>query len=100
MKRLAILGSTGSIGTSTIDVIASRPGAFRVVALAAGRNVERLAAQAHAVAPELVAVEREADARSLAGRLPAGTRVVSGRDGLIAAARHPEAELVVCGLVG
>ena len=46
MKRLTILGSTGSIGTQTIDVIASRPGEFKVVALAAGRNVTRLADQA------------------------------------------------------
>jgi len=100
MKRLTILGSTGSIGTSTIDVIASRPGEFRVVALAAGRNVARLVAQARALAPELVAVADEADARACASQLPAATRVVCGRDGLVEAARYPEADLVVCGLVG
>ena len=100
MKRLTILGSTGSIGTSTIDVIASRPGEFRVVALAAGRNVARLVAQARALAPELVVVADEADARACASQLPAATRVVCGRDGLVEAARHPEADLVVCGLVG
>ena len=100
MKRLTILGSTGSIGTQAIDVIASRPGAFRVVALAAGRNLARLAAQAHALRPELVVVSDDDNARAVARELPAGTRVAFGRDGLIEAARHPEADLVVCGLVG
>jgi len=100
MKRLTILGSTGSIGTQTIDVIASRPGEFRVVALCAGRNGARLAAQAHALKPELVVVSDEAEARALVPELPAGTRVAFGRDGLVEAARHPEADLVVCGLVG
>jgi len=100
MKRLSILGSTGSIGTSTVDVIAAHPGAFRVVALAAGRNLERLAAQAAALKPELVAVASGVEAAAVASMLPAGTRVVSGRDGLLEAARHPEADMVVCGLVG
>jgi len=100
MKRLTILGSTGSIGTQTIDVIASRPGEFRVVALAAGRNVTRLAEQARALRPELVVVSDEHAARALTPELPAGTRVAFGRDGLVEAARHPEVDLVVCGLVG
>jgi 1-deoxy-D-xylulose-5-phosphate reductoisomerase len=100
MKRISILGSTGSIGTQTIDVIASRPGEFRVVALAAGRNVSRLQEQALALRPELVVVSGEAEAKALAPRLPAATRVSFGRDGLAEAARHPEADLVVCGLVG
>src|SRR5262249_29562711 len=100
MKRLTLLGSTGSIGTQTIDVIASRPGEFRVVALTGGRNLELLANQARMLAPELVVVSDASDASAMAARLPAGTRVLSGRDGLVAAARHPEADLVVCGLVG
>jgi 1-deoxy-D-xylulose-5-phosphate reductoisomerase len=100
MKRLTILGSTGSIGTQTIDVVASRPGEFRVVALAAGRNVERVAAQARALKPELVVVADEAQARAVRSELPTGTRVAFGRDGLVEAARHAEADLVVCGLVG
>jgi 1-deoxy-D-xylulose-5-phosphate reductoisomerase len=100
MKTLTILGSTGSIGTSTIDVIAQHPGEFRVVALAAGRNVELLVEQAGTLKPELVAVLDEADARAIASRLPSGTRVVFGRDGLAACARHPQAQLVVSALVG
>jgi 1-deoxy-D-xylulose-5-phosphate reductoisomerase len=100
MKSLTILGSTGSIGTQTIDVIASSPGEFRVVALAAGRNARLLVEQARALRPELVVVADEDAARAVTPELPAGTRLAFGRDGLIGAARHPEAELVVCGLVG
>jgi len=100
MKTLSILGSTGSIGTATLDVVAASPGAYRVVALAAGRNLARICAQAAAVRPELVVVGDAASASAIAGRLPAGTRVLHGRDGLIAAARHDDADMVVCGLVG
>ncbi|HLE61365.1 MAG TPA: hypothetical protein VI700_07500, partial [Thermoanaerobaculaceae bacterium] len=62
MKCLAILGSTGSIGTATLDVAARFPEKFSVVALAAGRNVELLAEQVRAWRPLLVAVAEEADA--------------------------------------
>jgi len=100
MKTLVLLGSTGSIGVSTLDVVKALPGRFRVAALAAGRNVERLAAQAATLRPDLVAVADEAAARALAGRVPRETRIVHGRDGLVEAARHPEADLVVSALVG
>jgi 1-deoxy-D-xylulose-5-phosphate reductoisomerase len=100
MKRISLLGSTGSIGTSTIDVIGWYPDDFRVVALAAGRNLERLASQVQLLKPELVSVATKEDALELSTRIPSGTRIVSGRDGLIEVARHPEADLVVCGLVG
>ena len=100
MKHVSILGSTGSIGTQALDVIASRPGEFRVMALAAGRNVPLLAAQASALRPELVVASDASRADGLASRLPAGTRVAFGRDGLLEAARLPGVELVVCGLVG
>src|SRR5262245_50180339 len=100
MKRLSILGSTGSIGTSTLDVVAAHPGEFRVVALAAGRNVDRLEAQVARHAPELVAVATEKAARELSSRIGSAARVVPGRDGLVEAARLASADLVVCGLVG
>ena len=100
MKRIAILGSTGSIGTSTLDVIASRRGAFEVVALAAGTSVDRLVAQAREFGPSLVAVAGEAEARAARGALPPSVRVVHGRDGLVEVARHPDADLVVSALVG
>ncbi|HZN54684.1 MAG TPA: 1-deoxy-D-xylulose-5-phosphate reductoisomerase [Candidatus Polarisedimenticolaceae bacterium] len=100
MKRLSLLGSTGSIGRSTLDVVDAHPDELRVAALAGGRNVERLASQAAKHRPELVAVADEAAGRALAQRVPKGTRVVHGRDGLIEAARLAGADMVVCGLVG
>ena len=99
MKRLAVLGSTGSIGTATLDVVSRFPDRFRAVALAAGRNLELLAAQARAHRPELVAVADPADARRLAAELP-GIAVLAGEEGRVAVATHPGAEAVVGALVG
>jgi 1-deoxy-D-xylulose-5-phosphate reductoisomerase len=100
VKRLALLGSTGSIGRQTLEVISERPGEFRVVALAARGSVDRLVEQAEAFRPEVVVVGDEAVAAALASRLPKGTKTAFGRAGLIAAATHAEADLVVNGLVG
>jgi 1-deoxy-D-xylulose-5-phosphate reductoisomerase len=100
VKTLTLLGSTGSIGTSTLDVVLAHPGEFRIAALAAGSNLERIEAQARAFGPELVVVRDGAAAAALAGRLPPGTRLLHGIEGLVAAARHPEADVAVCALVG
>ncbi len=99
MKRIAILGSTGSVGVQTLDVIAGAPERFQVVALAAGRNVEKLAEQVRAFHPELVSVADEAGARELRRTLPDPVRIVPGDAGLEAVATHP-ADLVVAALVG
>jgi 1-deoxy-D-xylulose-5-phosphate reductoisomerase len=102
MKALSILGSTGSIGCSSLDVAAAFPDRFRVAALAAGRSIDRLAEQVARFRPELVAIDRAEDVSRLERLLPAGlnTRIVSGRDGLDEAACHPGADTVVGGLVG
>jgi 1-deoxy-D-xylulose-5-phosphate reductoisomerase len=100
LKRLAILGATGSIGQSTLQVVEAFPDAFRVVALAGGRNVDVLEQQALRFGPSLVATADPEGAGRLRERLGPATRVVDGLDGLIEAARHPEADLVVCGIVG
>jgi 1-deoxy-D-xylulose-5-phosphate reductoisomerase len=102
MKALSILGSTGSIGCSSLDVVAAFPQRFRVAALAAGRSIEKLADQVARFRPELVAIDRAEDVSRLERLLPAGlaTRIVSGRGGLDEAACHPGADIVVGGLVG
>ena len=100
MKRLAVLGSTGSIGRQAAEVLAGRPDAFRVMALAARGSVDRLAEQVESFRPELAVVSDETAARELLARVPKGTRVAFGRDGLAEAVRHPEVDLVVNGLVG
>ena len=102
MKNLAVLGSTGSIGCSALDVAAALPDRFRVVALAAGRSVERLSEQIVRHRPELVSVASAADAARLRALLPAGAapRIVAGREGLEEVAAHPKTDTVVGGLVG
>ena len=102
MRSLSILGSTGSIGCSALDVAASMPDRFRVVALAAGRSIERLAEQTARFRPRLVAIDRPDDVSRLERLLPAGLgcRVVAGREGLEEAACHADADTVVGGLVG
>lgn len=93
--RVSILGSTGSIGRQTLEVVATHPERFRVVALAARRNVELLAAQVTVFRPELVVVGNESD-RS---RIEAPT-VLVGTEGLIAAATYPDADIIVIALAG
>ncbi len=99
MKRLAVLGSTGSIGTATLDAVARFPEKFSVVALAAGRNLAVLETQVRDFHPRLVAVADEADAASLRRTFP-GVEVVSGAAGREAAATHPDATTVVAAFVG
>jgi 1-deoxy-D-xylulose-5-phosphate reductoisomerase len=102
MKTLSILGSTGSIGCSSLDVVSAFPDRFRVAALAAGRGIERLAEQVARFRPELVAIDSPDDVSRLQRLLPAGLscRIVSGPEGLREAATHPSADTVVGGLVG
>src|SRR3954469_23818791 len=104
-QGIAILGSTGSIGCNALSVVESfADGRFRVVALAAGRDVERLAVQVERHAPELVAVEDDAAAESLKVELVRRglkvPRVLSGEAGLIEVATHGEADCVVSATVG
>ena len=84
MKSLAVLGSTGSIGCSALDVVAALPDRFRVAALAAGRSVERLAQQVARHRPALVSVAEKRDAERLRQLLPSGAapRIVTGPEGL------------------
>ena len=101
VKRLAILGSTGSIGTSTLSVVRDTPGRFQVAALAAGRNLPLLEAQIREHRPELVCVADGDVAGELRRRVGATTaRIVHGEDGLVEVARHEALDLVVCALVG
>lgn len=101
MKSIVILGSTGSIGTNTLDIVERFPGEFRVVGLTAGNNDEMLAEQVRRFRPQVVAMSAEAAAVRLRQRcsgLP--TDVVSGQEGLAKVASLPDAELVVSAIVG
>jgi 1-deoxy-D-xylulose-5-phosphate reductoisomerase len=104
MKRISILGSTGSIGRSTLSVVESYPERFKVVALGAGRNVDIVLEQAQRWKPRLVSVAAEADAEALRARLKAagvnGVKVVHSPAGTVKVATHPEADFVVSAIVG
>ena len=99
MKRLAILGATGSIGTATLDVVANFPDHFQVVSLAAGRNMDLLRRQISRFRPKLAAVAEPGDAAALAAEFP-GIQVLAGEEGRIAAAVHPDVTSVVGAFVG
>ena len=101
MKKLTILGSTGSIGVSTLDVVAAQPDLFKVVALTAGANLELLKQQIAAFSPDLVSVLSEANARALKRMLPGKKpEILHGVEGMIAAATAPETTMVVAAIVG
>jgi 1-deoxy-D-xylulose-5-phosphate reductoisomerase len=100
MKRIALLGSTGSIGEQTLAIAAQFPERYQVVALAAGRQVDKLATQVRRFRPLLVAVADDAGAAALRSQLGAAApRIEVGAAGLIAVAEAP-ADCVVSALVG
>jgi 1-deoxy-D-xylulose-5-phosphate reductoisomerase len=101
MRRLAILGSTGSVGTNTLDVVAAHPDHFQITALAARANLDVLEAQVRRYAPRLVSVASQASARDLRRRLGrTQTEVEWGTAGLLQAAGDTGADLVVSAIVG
>jgi len=100
VKRLAILGSTGSVGVQALDVVSRAPDRFQVTTLAAGRNAERLAEQARRHRPQLVAVADEGAARRLREIVPRGVEVVAGEAGVVAAAAHPDVDFVLAAISG
>ena len=101
VKKISILGSTGSIGTRALEVVDAFPDRLSVLALAAGRQLERLAAQVKKFKPRLVSVATPEGARELKERLGSGApEILSGEAGLIAAATCPETELVLSAVVG
>ena len=96
--RVAVMGSTGSIGTQTLEVVAAEAGDYEVVALGAASSVDLLVQQAKAVRPAVVAIADETKAAAVADGVPPGTEVVSGPDALALACAG--ADVVVNGVVG
>lgn len=99
MKKLAILGSTGSIGTQTLDIVREHPDKFKVTALTCGKNVKLLADQIREFSPSAVCVSDPDDAETLRESFP-DIEVVSGRDGLVYVAGHAEYDIIENSLVG
>ena len=98
-KRIALLGSTGSIGQQTLDIVRSFPEQFRIVSLAARSNVALLAQQAQEFHPTLIACFADTSAAKEAAHA-AFPHVVLGEEGLIAAATHPDVDIVVAATSG
>jgi 1-deoxy-D-xylulose-5-phosphate reductoisomerase len=97
---VAVLGSTGSIGEQALEVIRQAPGRFRVVALAAGRSAERLAAQARGLRPAAVGLVDETQAAALAAELPPGCRLAVGPEAVAELAAADDADVVLNGVIG
>ena len=100
VRQLAILGSTGSIGTSTLDVVMAHRSRLMVVALAAGRNRDLLLTQCESFRPRCVSVESKKDADWLRAHLSYRPDLHWGDEGLLACAVHPDVDTVVAAVVG
>jgi 1-deoxy-D-xylulose-5-phosphate reductoisomerase len=99
MKRITILGSTGSIGRNTLDVVEKRKEDFKVVALTAGRNIDLLERQMLLFAPEIVAVADVKTADALSRRVN-GIEILSGPEGISSVASYHNSDFVVSSIVG
>jgi len=103
VKAITLLGSTGSIGTQTLDIVASHPDRFRLVGIAAGNNVDLLAQQVRQFKPEIVAIrnaQKLTQLREAIADLDPQPQLVAGEEGIIEVARYGDAEAVVTGIVG
>ncbi|HTX77877.1 MAG TPA: 1-deoxy-D-xylulose-5-phosphate reductoisomerase [Terracidiphilus sp.] len=104
MKRIAILGSTGSIGQSALSIVEQFPERYAVTTLAAGRNVDEAFGQAARWRPKIVSMATEELGHALTARLKdagiPGIEVVHGTEGTVACSTHPEADFVVSAIVG
>ncbi|QDY82225.1 1-deoxy-D-xylulose-5-phosphate reductoisomerase [Paenibacillus polymyxa] len=100
MKRITVLGSTGSIGTQTLDVVSMHPDQFTVEALAGGSNIKLLAEQAHLYHPKKVSVGTRLLADEIRPLLPSGIELHYGNEGLVELAANTEADMVVTAVMG
>ena len=101
MKRLAILGSTGSIGVNTLDIVRQFPERFEIVGLSAGHNIQLLKQQIIQFRPKMVSVLNKELSDAIQGELSDGSvQIVYGVEGLIQVATHPEVDQVVSAIVG
>ncbi|NJK29392.1 MAG: 1-deoxy-D-xylulose-5-phosphate reductoisomerase, partial [Acaryochloris sp. SU_5_25] len=103
MKAITLLGSTGSIGTQTLEIVTQYPDQFRIVGLAAGRNLQLLCQQIRQFRPEIVAIadpDQLPDLRAAIADLDPQPQLVAGESGVVEVAAYGDAEAVVTGIVG
>jgi 1-deoxy-D-xylulose-5-phosphate reductoisomerase len=99
-RRLVVLGATGSIGRSALEVVAAQEDLFRILALAGGKNVRLLAEQAEKWRPAFLAVQDDQSGKALADLLSYKAEILTGQEGYVALASLPEADLVLSAQVG
>jgi 1-deoxy-D-xylulose-5-phosphate reductoisomerase len=99
MRHIALLGSTGSIGTNTLEVIAGNREEFQLIGIAAGENIRLLEKQVREFSPAVIAVKQKADAESLRRTFP-GKKVVYGSEGLLEMINHPGVDTMVSAIDG
>jgi len=100
LKYISILGSTGSIGKQTLDVVDEHPDLFRVIGLAAGNNWGELVEQIHRFKPLIVSVATKELAERIKLQAPAGMRILYGQEGMNEVATHPDCNFVISAIVG
>ena len=103
LQKFSLLGSTGSIGTQTMDIVQEHPNQFELVALGAGSNVELLAEQIKQFQPSLVSINdasKVQQLKELICNVPKQPEIMTGQEGAVAVAKHPDADAVITGIVG
>jgi len=101
IKKITLLGSTGSIGTQALEIVREHPQDFKVCAMAAGSNIDLCAEQIKEFAPEVVSVSSKEVSEKLKAKIPGlKTQILYGEEGLLAVATHSESELVIAGMSG
>ncbi|GAB6988950.1 1-deoxy-D-xylulose-5-phosphate reductoisomerase [Paenibacillus pini] len=100
MKKISVLGSTGSIGTQTLDVVSKHPEHFQIEGLAAGTNVDLLLEQIHQYHPKKVSVASKQLADQIKEKIPSGVELFHGNEGLIEIAANTDAEMVITAVMG
>ncbi|MGM0750462.1 MAG: 1-deoxy-D-xylulose-5-phosphate reductoisomerase [Bacillota bacterium] len=100
MKKISLMGATGSIGTQTLDVIREHPEEFKLTAMSVGRNIEEARKMIEEFNPQLVSVQNKEDAELLTKELSTSIKVLYGEEGLVEVACHQEADILVNAVLG
>ncbi|PRX78186.1 1-deoxy-D-xylulose 5-phosphate reductoisomerase [Bacillus sp. V-88] len=100
LKKISLMGATGSIGTQTLDVIREHPEEFRLTAMSVGKNIEEARKMITEFNPKLVSVQRKEDAETLSREFPSSVKVLHGDEGLVEVACHQDADILVNAVLG
>ncbi|WRP08827.1 1-deoxy-D-xylulose-5-phosphate reductoisomerase [Rossellomorea aquimaris] len=100
MKKISLLGATGSIGSQTLDVIRENPEEFKLTAMSVGRNIEEARKMILEFSPQLISVQRKEDAELLKKEMPSSLKVLYGEEGLVEVACHQDADILVNAVLG